>query len=89
MTQANSFPFNSHDSYKAFSKDKKAEAVAMNEAIRQEKLAIKQKQRDQNNEDISYKNLLEMREKIQAAQNMRADAKVEASRQYAVRIGNA
>jgi hypothetical protein len=86
MTKSINFPFNSHDSYKTFTSEQKQQAEKLNGAIRQEKLAIKEKQRTQNNQDVSYLNLFKMREQIQEAQKLRAMAKLEASRQYSERM---
>lgn len=76
------FAFNSRETYQSFVQKNKSEAEALIKKIREEKYAIKDIQRQKPGANVSYKTLLEMREQFQEGEKQRAEAKIEASRQY-------
>lgn len=79
------FSFDSRDTYQSFVKEAKNKVEALTEDIRKEKHAIKEMQRKTNSANVSYNKLQDMREKIRDTEELRAHAKVEASRQYVSR----
>lgn len=82
MTQNTRFPFTNRETYKVFTQTAKQKNQEIIDAIRQEKITIKNAQRMNTNHSVSYAGIAILREEVQSAEQLRADAKVEAHRQY-------